>query len=343
MRILLTILLFSCYFAFGHTQTAQERAWLRKAHYYADTFHQKWVYPMQKRWLPIAFGQKMAQIGYTKSLYYCKLLEKADPKYLLTTRVQWDVTEINQRLGLELENRAIYERFLNTPDSLFPSKADLILKQTAMINLGSWFVRQEKKELIVQKPKLIWSFNRSNYFRYQYGNIEYTPEMVQKILESEIQRCQLLAANGYLDGALNLLVEEMVDCKSGEIARMELCFKISPVTELLPPALTDPIYSAAWKTYAQLLIQKYGKTAVQQMLNTALKDSISLSRPDCEGFITLLNRKWSLGKLKGVSMEKGLFVVQRLRVIRDESDAELRADFANVFKYSYLYLAVNQE
>jgi hypothetical protein len=42
-------------------------------------------------------------------------------------------------------------------------------------------------------------------------------------------------------------------------------------------------------------------------------------------------------------MEKGLLVPQRLRVIRGESDAELIADFANAFKYSYLYLAVNQE
>jgi hypothetical protein len=343
MRILLTIFLFGWHFGLGHTQTAQERVWLRKVHYYADTFHQKWVYPMQKPWLPIAFEQKMAHLGNTKSLHYCKLLEKADPKYLLTASVQSDVTDMNKRLGLEFENRAIYERFLNTPDSLFPSKADLILKQMAMKNLGYWLFRQEKKKLIVQKPKLIWSFNRKKYFGYQYGNIEYTSDMVRGILEDEIRRCQLLAANGYLDGALNLLADEMYDCKSREMERIELYFRRTPVTELLPPAFTDPIYSAAWKTYAQLWIQKYGKTAVQQLLNTALKDSISLSRPDCEGFITLFNRKWSLGKLQGVSMEKGLLVPQRLRVIRGESDAELIADFANAFKYSYLYLAVNQE
>jgi hypothetical protein len=342
MRILLITILFWVQCGLGCAQTAQEQIWLRKAHYYADTFHRKWVYPLHKRWLPIAFEQKMAHRGYSKALHYYKLLEKADPKYLLTKRVQWDVTEMNQRFGLELENRAIFERFLNTPDSLFPSKDDLVLKRTAILNLGDWFLRQEENRLMTKKPKIIWSFNRKKYMPYQYGNLEYTPRVVQDLMDREAMRCQLLAKNGYLDEAIDLLVKKIVHCKSSEIERMKWQFKESPTTELVPPALKDLIYGAAWKTYAPLLQQKYGKTPVQQMLNTALKDSISLDRPNAEGFITLFNVKWSLGKLRSVSMENGLFV-ERMRVIRAESDEDLKVDYGNVFKYTYLYLAVNQE
>ncbi len=323
----------------GSAQTAQEQIWLHKVHYYAGTFHAKWVYPLQKWWLPIALGQKMAHRGNSKALYYSKLLEKADPKYLYTQSVQTEVIEMNQRLGYELENQAIFERFLNQPDSLFPSQKDLILKKNAPVNLGDWLIRQENKELMTQKPKLIWSFNRKKYIRYRYGNINHTPDMVQHLMDYEAKRCQLLAKNGYLDAALHLLVEEMKSCKSMEKAWMELSLKESPRSELVTPALKDPLYGAAWKAYAQLLQQKYGKIAVQQRLNTALKDSISLDRPNAEGFITLFNVKWSLGKLRSVSLENGLWV-ERMRVIRGESDEALKVDYENVFKYSYLYLNV---